>query len=276
MDVKQYIESGVLEAYVLGGLSDREQREVQCMTAIYEELKQHLIEVEEKVEKVMFKHAVTPPDSLKSKVLSAIKHTAQDDVNTESSAETKVISLDSKKAGAGWKVLAAASVVGLIAFSVLWYQQQQRVSGVTDQLADAKVAQQELERQLEALQTSSDEQRELYDLLIAQETKTIELGGTDNNPEASVRVYWNNSKSKVALKINNLPAPETGKQYQLWAIVDGVPTDMGVFDYDQVAANPALMDFSEQQPQAFAITLETEGGNPTPNLDALMVIGNVG
>ena len=76
------------------------------------------------------------------------------------------------------------------------------------------------------------------------------------------------------LEITNLPPVPTGKQYQLWAIVDGTPVDMGVFD---VSIGPE--NFMEVQhienPQAFAVTVENEGGSPTPTLEEMVVIGNV-
>jgi len=49
---------------------------------------------------------------------------------------------------------------------------------------------------------------------------------------------------------------------------------MGVFDL--TAAVGGLVEVPHiRNPQAFAVTLETKGGNPLPNLDELYVIGNV-
>ena len=55
----------------------------------------------------------------------------------------------------------------------------------------------------------------------------------------------------------------TGKQYQLWAIVDGKPVDAGVINNCIGLCKMKKIDHAE----AFAITLEKEGGSPTPTLN---------
>jgi len=48
---------------------------------------------------------------------------------------------------------------------------------------------------------------------------------------------------------------------------------MGVFKVDVNSDGLQEVPFIEN-PAAFAISLETAGGNPTPNMDAIQVIGN--
>jgi anti-sigma-K factor RskA len=71
-----------------------------------------------------------------------------------------------------------------------------------------------------------------------------------------------------------LPQPSSDLQYQLWAIVDGNPVDLGVFD---ILNEKELVtkDLDLKKIQAFAVTLEKKGGSPSPNLEKLYVIGNV-
>ena len=102
-------------------------------------------------------------------------------------------------------------------------------------------------------------------------TRRIRLEGTEKYPEQSAQVYWNSENSQTYIVMEDLaPAPE-GLTYQLWAIVDGVPLDMGIYDEKR----KFLEDADIFEADAFAITLETEGGNEVPNLDQLVVIGNV-
>jgi anti-sigma-K factor RskA len=63
-------------------------------------------------------------------------------------------------------------------------------------------------------------------------------------------------------------------QYQLWALVDGKPVDLGVFDM-----RDGEVGLKNMKPigvaQTFAVTLEPRGGSVSPTLEKLMVIGNI-
>jgi anti-sigma-K factor RskA len=62
----------------------------------------------------------------------------------------------------------------------------------------------------------------------------------------------------------------TGKQYQLWAIVDGKPVDAGM-----IATKKGIYHIQKMKSfgsvQAFAITLEKAGGSPIPTMDEMIV-----
>ncbi|OYW78343.1 MAG: hypothetical protein B7Z27_07670 [Sphingobacteriia bacterium 32-37-4] len=80
-------------------------------------------------------------------------------------------------------------------------------------------------------------------------------------------------KSKdVYILPNKLPLPANGKQYQLWAIVEGKPVNAGVI------SDCAGLCKMKNIPSAsmFAITLEKLGGSETPTLSEMYVAGKVG
>jgi len=66
------------------------------------------------------------------------------------------------------------------------------------------------------------------------------------------------------LLANNLPVPASDKQYQLWAILDGKPVDLGMLDFDLKQKKLLVHMKNTRGAQAFAITLEKKGGNSTP------------
>ena len=76
------------------------------------------------------------------------------------------------------------------------------------------------------------------------------------------------------LDVQNLPAAPTGKQYQLWTIVDGKPVDMGMLD-PEFSNRLLRMKSSSPNAVAFAITLEKAGGSPSPTMDEMYVMGKV-
>ena len=93
-------------------------------------------------------------------------------------------------------------------------------------------------------------------------------------PQAIASVFYNQSAQKAYLEIENLPEPPSDKQYQLWAIVDGVPQSMDVFDV--VIGYEGLLEVPfHANAQAFAVTLEPKGGKVTPTLEEMYVVRNV-
>jgi len=293
MNVAEYIASGVLEAVVLGTATEQEQREVQCLSSIYPEIAEALAELREGLEGLAEATATPPPPELKGNILAAIKNEQQEGllVAVASDDEDGPNEVDpgpglmrekaeGKRVHTGWWA-AAASVAMLAMLGWMYFTQQSDLQATQDQLAQQAGSIEALEaKQLEcaadaqAAQDKTDALQGQLAIVTNPGTQQVVLAGTDNLPEGQALVYWNSSNTKAYLDASGLPTPEAGKQYQLWAIVDGQPTDMGVFDLDAAAA--ALVEMtSVENPQAFAITLEVEGGQPTPNLAALVVIGNV-
>lgn len=81
------------------------------------------------------------------------------------------------------------------------------------------------------------------------------MKGQDISPASYATVYWDTVSQDVYLMINNLPKPATDKQYQLWAFLDGKPTDMGIIEITEKPLQLYRLK-KAQAAQAFAITLE--------------------
>lgn len=276
MDIKAYISSGILEEYVLGAASEQERREVECMSHIYPEIKEELSRLQQTIESFAMINAVDPPTSLKAGILEAI----DDEAQIKPGDAAAVIPMERADATPEtariipmyMKLALAASVALLLIFGGLWLSNnnkyQQQIAAVEDQ-------NQNLRDQMATLQTETEARAYTNSLLASSDTRIIEMPGTDNSPDSKVRVYWNTVTREVLLKVDQLPPPEADKQYQLWAIVNGEPQDMGVFEIDAASDQVQLMSVQVENAQAFAITLEKKGGSPTPTLSAMYVLGSV-
>ena len=99
----------------------------------------------------------------------------------------------------------------------------------------------------------------------------ITLASTDSTKQQSALVFWNPTSQEVYLEMGLLPTLPSDKQYQLWAIIDGKPSDMGVFE---TVANLQKMKVAKNV-QAFAVTIEPKGGSKEPTLTAMVVLGKV-
>jgi anti-sigma-K factor RskA len=94
----------------------------------------------------------------------------------------------------------------------------------------------------------------------------VSLGSEGTAPAYA---YHNFTSCQVALDLNSLPAPESGKFFQLWSIVDDKPVSMGMVDLQ--AAGGWQFIACQQNAVALAISQENNPtGNPTPT-EVLMV-----
>ena len=102
----------------------------------------------------------------------------------------------------------------------------------------------------------------------------ITMGGMNEAKDAATLVIWDPNKHMVQLSSKNLPAVPSDKDLQLWAIVDGKPVDLGLISMnaDGVVIEKEIPELTN--PQAFAVTLETKGGNPQP-LGTMWLVGEV-
>ncbi|MES2653158.1 MAG: cupin domain-containing protein [Bacteroidota bacterium] len=72
MNLKPYIESGILELYALNSLANDERRGVERMLATYPELKHELDAIEFALENYAKATSVKPPDYLKERIVESL------------------------------------------------------------------------------------------------------------------------------------------------------------------------------------------------------------
>lgn len=281
MDIKEYISSGILESYVLGTATKQERQEVECISSIYPEVKEELIALQKNIETIASANKIEPPKELKEKVLSAVYEEIDNDleekskvINHDFSGKTESVSIQKNT----WRMMAVASFVLFIIATSVFINSRGTSIELTEQLADTKekieLQKDQLAQTKSELESKLNEKESYLAFLSDPQTKQIQLDGTDNSKDSKVRVFWNSATERVVLKVDQLPEPPTKMQYQLWAIIDGTPKDMGMLPKENIAT---FIDMNKKTnaAAAFAITLEEEGGKPTPNLEQLYVIGNV-
>ncbi|MGM0479885.1 MAG: anti-sigma factor [Bacteroidota bacterium] len=282
MDLKEYIASGILEAYVLGQVSPQEKQEVECLSSIYPAVNEALEAFQVSMEKVADQNAITPPEDLKEKVLSTVYEKIDQDQKDEiiehdftSSKKTTAQKKDQKN---NWKLMAAAFFALFLIATTVFINTKSDNNELEEKVAALKSDVQSTNEKMKNVSSNYvaqlEQKNEFLSFLSDTNTRRVLLKGTDLSKTSLVNVFWNQDDSRVVLQVEQLPDAPTKKQYQLWAIVDGQPKNMGVLPKKQ---ETAFIEISKttKAAGAFAITLEDEGGRPEPNLDQLYVIGNV-
>jgi len=263
MNIKEYIESGILELYVAGVLSEKENEEVSTAIKEHLELKEEVEDIETVIIKLTA--AVAPKDA--QKLYDKIK------ANVLNEKETKVVSLPQKRIN--WAAYTGWAAAVILAGGLFYLSNQNNNLNYQLQSSDAKNA--VLEAKIAEASQDLKKAEELVTLIRAQDITTINLGGQNVSPQSYAKVYWKKDQEVVYIDALGLPEPPEGKVYQVWSLtLDPLtPTSIGLLaDF----VNDENKVFELQNPnksQAFGITLEPAGGSETPTMEQLYTLGVV-
>lgn len=264
MDINAYIESGVLELYVAGSLSEKENKEVYELMLKHPEILQEVLEIEAAVIKL------TGAASQKSNshIFNSIKEKLK-----LGDKDVKVVSITKPKYNwftyTGW---AAALIVGA---GMLWTinQNKQLESNITT----ANIENAYLEEQIEAAKTDLAATKNLLNVLRDKDIITVPLGGQGQFASSYAKVYWNKNDNSIYLDAQGLPDAPEGKVWQVWSLTLNplTPTSLGTIDDFNTDDNKIFTIANANESQAFGITLEPEGGSESPTMDQLYTLGVV-
>lgn len=277
MNIKEYISNGIVENYVLGLVDATERAEFERMCAAYPEVKAARDNFEILLEQQAFMNVIQPPPDLESKIFAEI----QTESNTGKSRvvsmnkgtyEDKIVSSLNRM-----RYFVAAAVLLLIVSTALNFYFFNQNKNYLAQYENLLASQQQLASTNKALETRVQTYESDLAILKDPDMTIVKMPGsnvpTSPAPNSLATVYWNKSKEEVYLLVNNMPEPAAGKQYQLWALVDGKPVDAGVFDTNTETAIVKMKKIPNAQ--GFAITLEKKGGTVSPTMEQMYVLGNV-
>jgi anti-sigma-K factor RskA len=261
MDINAYIESGILELYVAGSLSEKENQDVYALMQKHPEILQEVLEIEAAVIKLT---AATAPKN-KNLVLHSIKKV----LGFKGDSDTKVISITKYNwiTYTGW----AASIV--LAAGLLWTVSENKTLQSNIEVAQVKEAL--LETQIADSKNSLEEAQTLVSVLRDDAIAKIPLAGQGNFADTYAKVYWDKKEQRIFLDAQGLPEPPRGKVYQVWSLKLSplTPTSLGTIDDFTADANKIFEIANTNQSEAFGITLEPAGGSESPTMEFLYTLG---
>ena len=280
MDIQVYIESGVIESYVLG-LSDPEEiLEVEQLREQHPEVQQAIDEFSIAIEEQAFKNAVEPPEEIKEQLLSSLQfhQSSKSNIDTplvvayNSSVDNETYNTNSNSSITNFKYLAAASIILFIVSAISNLLLYNRYTSTKSQYVALVNERNSLQANNQVYQTKLKDYQSATEMMADPTIAMVQLKDPAHKKDNMITVFWDKKTKNVYLLTNKLPAPNTNQQYQLWALVDGKPVDAGMLD-------PKCTSFCKMKniprAQAFAITLEKVGGSPVPTMNQLYVMGSI-
>ena len=284
-EAKAYIETGILELYVLGHLNAQEQREVEGMAAKYPAIKEEITAIEIAMERYAVKHAIEPSEGLDKQIFQKIGIPANEvpvpeKATSTTNHEARIVQLSADHAASTIRTLKYSLVacVGLLIVSVAaLYATHDKLNLANQQIIAMNVDKEKFASTVSFMKNENKDLQEIAAISADPTWTSVKLAGTKISPQANMMVYWH--KKGMHVMVDNtkmaLPQNDNAHQYQLWAIVNGKPVDLGVFDAKSGPGKLLLTMKEVGNAQAFAVTLEKRGGSPNPTMEKMIAMGGV-
>lgn len=264
MDTQEYINSGILELYVAGALSEKENLEVYNMMLKHPEVLQEVLNIESAIVKLTAQASPGNSQFIFNSIKEALGF-------SNGSNDTKVVTMDTKKSKwftySGW----AASIV--LAGGLLWMVNQNQT--LNSQIKTVQTDKEFLEIQIENINSDLADTKQILNVFRDKNIITVPLAGQAVYPEGYAKVYWDKTDNTVFLDLQGLPEPPEGKVYQIWSLTLNplTPTSLGTIDDFKTDNNKIFRLENANESQAFGITLEPAGGSASPTMEQLYTLG---
>ncbi|WP_289659886.1 anti-sigma factor [Flavobacterium panacagri] len=262
MEAQEYIESGILELYVYGLLSEKENLEIAELAKKNPEVDQEIISIEKAV--IALSSSFSPFHSVenfeKIKARLELKHGKVVDMKPASNWSQYV----------GW----AAAVLLLLG---LGYQTLE-LSKTKDAISTVGNEKNKIQREYAFLDQQNKQTEKNLNIVRDIKNTGVTLGGQAVSPTSFAKVYWNQQTKTTYIDAAGLPTPPKGMVYQVWSLKLSpvlTPTSIGLLDNFEGNTQKIFAVSQTDSAEAFGITLEPAGGSPTPTMEQLYTLGKV-
>jgi anti-sigma-K factor RskA len=180
LNIQEYISTGILEAYVLGELTEAERAQVEKNVSMSPELKAEMLKVEETLEAFAMKAAIKPRPELKGMIMGKIP--GGDKIVSTEKRETKIVEL--KARFNYWKYAAAASIAFALLTSYLAYHYRQRWVDTQTNLDNLITQNQQMAENYNTVNQRLDKIQNDLSIMESTAFTKVVLKGTTNEPGA--------------------------------------------------------------------------------------------
>ncbi|MEZ0182038.1 anti-sigma factor [Flavobacterium oncorhynchi] len=262
MEAQEYIDSGILELYVYGLLTETENLEIAEMAKKSPEVEQEIISIEKAI--VALSSSFSPFHSVanfeKIKARLELKHGKVVEMKPASNWTQYV----------GW----AAAALLLLGFGY----QTLELTKTKEAITTVGTEKSKIEKEYAFLGEQNKEITKSLTIVRDIKNTGVTLGGQAVSPTSFAKVYWNKDTKTTYIDAAGLPEPPKGMVYQVWALKLSpvlTPTSIGLLsDFEGNSQKIFAVDRTNEA-EAFGITLEPAGGSLTPTMTQLYTLGKV-
>lgn len=193
-DIKLYIESGILELYVLGDLTPAERLEVEHMAVIHPEIQKELNSIAATMEQFAVENGIEPRENLRSEILGQLDFTQVNSAYTQNATnEKKVVSLQPARQTNFYKYAFAASVALFLVSLIALFNTYNRLQDSRQQLVSLQLQNQSFANRVNYQENQINQYKQQL-----SNKETIQIPGDD-----IVKGSGNNLQQLVTLQQQN-------------------------------------------------------------------------
>ena len=255
MTAKEIRESGLLEQYAMGVLSDQEVKKVEGYLAQFPELQKDYQEIQQALQALATERSMKPRPSLEDEIVKSVMENSkpQDGVKEDNVANSGGSSL--------WKWISGLLVVCTLGALYFYWDTNTRLTETSEELNVLKT-------ECDSISTSQQEALDLFDKLNAKENRILNFTPTNGYPETQLMFHFNPVEKQNYIQVQNLPAIADNQAFQLWSLKgNSDPIPLTVF---KVGADFIVPVAFEEGTGTYAITIEDESGALVPTLSRLI------
>ena len=243
--IKIFLDTDLLEKYLLGSTTDEEAFQVERYIAMHPEVKKTYDELQNNLETYAKMHAVKTPEGLKERISAQIR---------------------GEKAGRKrffqYSIAASFTAVLFAVAAFFFYSQNQSLQEENDMVSNQiKLLEQDMKDQLEDV-------RNQFIVLNNPKTKKLNVKGNKKAQELKAVAYINPVKKLSYINVSNLPHLPEDQCFQMWAEVNGEMVNLGVIKESMAQDNLLALPYSDTA--VGYITIEPKGGNMTPTVENIV------
>ncbi len=255
MNEKEYISSGLIEAYVLGLCSTEEKVVIETERLQNKALNSAIIKFELELESNFLKDATPTNSTIDENILKCL-HSLQTPV-----IPLVATSVQNKKA-TNWLKFAAVAASVLFAISAIYnFIQFNKINNQQNIIAQ--------KNNYSPLPISD------YNVLKNPSITPVAMNGVFPHNICRCTLFWDKKTGKAYLMVHHLVPTNGAKSYQLWAMIDDKPVNIGLVNESIRDKFIELKNIPTSGVTAFTLTLEKKGGAEIPNNDEVWLYGKI-
>ncbi|MCR9264856.1 MAG: anti-sigma factor [Flavobacteriaceae bacterium] len=243
--VKTFLDSDILEKYLLGDTTKEETLKAERYITMYPEVRETYNELQDNLETFAKMYARKTPEGLKEIIVSSAK-------------KEKMV----RRRFYRYAVAASVAIMLFAGSSVFFWNQnkslQQENTLVTNKI---KYLEDNMKNQLEDM-------RNQFIVLNNPDTKKYAVNGKREGKELKAIAYINPVKKLSYINVSNVPNLPENKCFQMWAEVNGELVNLGVIK--QFDEKDKLLALPYADKAVSYITVEPKGGNTSPSVENIV------
>jgi anti-sigma-K factor RskA len=247
--VHDFLESGLLDKYLIGSTSKDESQKVEAYIEKYPEVKEEFDILQVQLELAARSNAINPPSHILDNIL--------DKISTD-----EMVQLQKKPRVPYWFSI-AASIAALIfaGSSYIFYNEYKILEDENNTIADEVF---DLRKDIENNNNKLDDVMRQVMRLNNPETQKYVLRGNERAKDLKTVAYINSIEKSSLIDVVSLPELAEEQCYQMWAKLQDKMVNLGILDINdrKLQSVPYIEDAL-----SLSITIEPKGGNDIASLE---------